>query len=692
MNNQASSYLEPTDIKFKGVIQLLKESWQIYRSRIGVIILIVTIPFVFRLLSEALINYLRKPPLTYSVWFSFFWEAISLISIFLSWLAIPVLIYSIKDQIGIKESYKKGLKIFWRFLWVFILLNSIIIGGFLLFIIPGFVFMVWFSLAIYTLISEEKGGPNALFRSKNLVAGKSWGVFWRFLALILIFTIISIIIATIVFSISFLLKMSEQQIDQLSQAYSYFVVLFFSPLFLIYGYLIYKNLTNIKESIPYQEPSAGTKLKYFLPGILGLLIFGLIMGFIFAFPFLSEDEPPHDDSDLRLSRIEIPREENTFYPFEKAGERMDWPHKEKDMQDVLEGEDWDTEFVEEILEKNEEAFYSFDEAANRSKFQIPDFQNPEQFKWDTSLPLMSGWRDVAKLSSIKSLYFFQQGKEKEAFDEAIKIVKIGHMIENSPRPILIQYLVGMAIKGIGLERIRTITAETTLPSELFKNYINQLEEFKTSKEGLINALKMEYMGQSTIIDELATDKYDINSLISIMGGGIEETPPKGRIIRSSYYFKPNQTKRLFAESYRLMFEGRFQELESQIRKESVAIMPPLGFIFPNSIGKVIYSMVAVSLEGAFERESTESFSTAGTQLLLALKGYKMENGNLPNNLSELVPEYFSEVPKDPSDGKPIRYLPEKKIIYSVGQDLKDSGGSEGKYLNDMPDPTLKIEF
>jgi len=64
---------------------------------------------------------------------------------------------------------------FGPYLWVFFLLNIIIAGGFFLFIIPGVLFSVWFSLALFVLIFEERRGFNALFRSKHLVSGKFWG-------------------------------------------------------------------------------------------------------------------------------------------------------------------------------------------------------------------------------------------------------------------------------------------------------------------------------------------------------------------------------------------------------------------------------------------------------------------------------------------------------------------------------------
>ena len=41
----------------------------------------------------------------------------------------------------------------------------------------------------------------------------------------------------------------------------------------------------------------------------------------------------------------------------------------------------------------------------------------------------------------------------------------------------------------------------------------------------------------------------------------------------------------------------------------------------------------------------------------------------------LVPEYVDAVPRDPFDGQPFRYSKQKGIVYALGTDLKDNGGS-----------------
>jgi hypothetical protein len=69
--------------------------------------------------------------------------------------------------------------------------------------------------------------------------------------------------------------------------------------------------------------------------------------------------------------------------------------------------------------------------------------------------------------------------------------------------------------------------------------------------------------------------------------------------------------------------------------------------------------------------------SAGTAI--AIERWRHTNdGNLPESLSELVPDYLDSVPTDPFDGKPLRYrrLPKGYVVYSIGNNRMDDQGSE----------------
>jgi hypothetical protein len=77
---------------------------------------------------------------------------------------------------------------------------------------------------------------------------------------------------------------------------------------------------------------------------------------------------------------------------------------------------------------------------------------------------------------------------------------------------------------------------------------------------------------------------------------------------------------------------------------------------------------------------------------LAVERYRIAQGDLPETLEVLVPEYLPAVPLDPFGGGPLRYrlLDKCYVVYSVGVDRKDDGGRaerprfEGVRKGDLP--------
>lgn len=718
MKNQNFSYQEAPPIeKFKGVIQLLEESWKIYRSKIKTLLGIMVIPILFSIFIRVLIDFLSHYPIQYSIWFSIIRVITFLFSLFLGWLVIPSLIYEVKENIGMKESYKKGLKIFISFFWVFILLNLIILGGFLIFIIPGIIFTIWFGLAFYSSIFEEKRGMNALFKSQHLVSGKFWGVLRRLLSFGLIIGVIFVIILIPIF----FLKIGRGETEITGEIIGYLLQLFLTPFPLIYGFLIYEDLEKIKKNVPYKEATLKRKLKYLLPGLPGLAIWIIIIGLSSLNIFLGRDIPPIDDSDLWLSKMEIPKEENALYcliphfhlgnlemkeiskywpemPEEiERSEKIYWPTgREELIGEILTGEKWNEEFVKDLLKNKEQILNDFEKAVKSPYYQNPITQDPKTVWVATPLISLKDLRNIAKLNLIESTYLFRQGKQKEAFDKAIKTIKTGQLMEDAPRPTFIEYLVGMKLKEEGLKRLRNMIPETKLSLETLIDYINRLDKFKSNEPGLINVMKMEYIFSTNTkakMDAAFSGKASPEELRVL---GMEEIPIREGAIREiNYLYKPNQTQRMFAE----LFRNNIRNVDKYYSQMELYEIKPLAprlrikaIFIENYFGKVLYDIMTVSYEGVLTKKCQEDFSVISTQLLLAIRAYQIENGKIPTSLDELLPKYISEIPKDPFDGKPIRFSAEKKIIYSVGSDLIDARGSEGKDWQRMPDPTFKIEF
>ena len=70
-----------------------------------------------------------------------------------------------------------------------------------------------------------------------------------------------------------------------------------------------------------------------------------------------------------------------------------------------------------------------------------------------------------------------------------------------------------------------------------------------------------------------------------------------------------------------------------------------------------------------------------TDAAIGAELYRREHGDWPSELAELVPKFLPEVPEDPFNGQPIRWLRtnEKLMIYSVDNDFVDNEAKNNRY-------------
>lgn len=154
-------------------------------------------------------------------------------------LYLIIVIFSILGSIALiviaknpGQSFNYVLKSAWRlffsYLWVSILVGLAILAGTMLFIIPGIIFGIWLSFAVYFVVAESKQGTEALKSSKSLVSGFWWAVLGRFIVLFFLIIGVSLTITFIPF---------------LGSAVAVIVT---APFSTVYIYLMYQNLKTIK--------------------------------------------------------------------------------------------------------------------------------------------------------------------------------------------------------------------------------------------------------------------------------------------------------------------------------------------------------------------------------------------------------------------------------------------------------------
>jgi hypothetical protein len=102
-----------------------------------------------------------------------------------------------------KETFSTSSNLIWPVVLTSFLVTLCILGGTLLFIIPGLIFAVWYNFTSYVVILEGAKGLDAMRASKSLVVGRWWQIAWRLAITALIFGFLSSTLANL---LTFLIK------------------------------------------------------------------------------------------------------------------------------------------------------------------------------------------------------------------------------------------------------------------------------------------------------------------------------------------------------------------------------------------------------------------------------------------------------------------------------------------------------
>jgi hypothetical protein len=100
--------------------------------------------------------------------------------------------------------------------------------------------------------------------------------------------------------------------------------------------------------------------------------------------------------------------------------------------------------------------------------------------------------------------------------------------------------------------------------------------------------------------------------------------------------------------------------------------------YSNTLGHRLWHPMADVMESLVITTCRQKGHLSAIRLLLACRAYEEATGRLPETLEALVPGYLPAVPCDPFDGAPFRYSAERGLLYSVGANLVDDGGTDGR--------------
>jgi hypothetical protein len=251
--------------ELRPISQLFSDSWELFKSRFGTLIALYLLSFILFLI---IIGLFVGAGLLFSVLFPYGRNIILaggiLVGIIPGFAVMfwffTAFVFAVTDEsLSIRDALGYGWKKMGPFIWLYSVLSYIITGGMLLFLIPGIIFMIWFTFSQFILACEDIRGMNALLKSKEYVKTRWFDIFLRLFMIWLIEAVFGIIplIGTIL------------------------SILFF-PFTMIFTFLIYQDLRTIKgQGLPYLDTS-GEKFKWIGLGTLGYVVFPLFIIALFG--------------------------------------------------------------------------------------------------------------------------------------------------------------------------------------------------------------------------------------------------------------------------------------------------------------------------------------------------------------------------------------------------------------------------
>ena len=211
---------------------------------------------------------------------------LSVIFILSSWFSAATIIVlrDLKDNIGLRESLRRAKPYVMPYFLISFLTTLFVFAGFIFFIIPGILFLIFFLFSGYIIFFEQERGIDALIKSKDYVRGFYWDIFILLLSLL----------ATLIFVNYIFQIIGQLPFGKLFRSAANAAI---SPLTAIYLYLIFNHLRKIRgDSLPVMKAKKSSYIIF--PAVLFIAIIVIAGLFIYHMPQIK------NYYDLEIKKIE----------------------------------------------------------------------------------------------------------------------------------------------------------------------------------------------------------------------------------------------------------------------------------------------------------------------------------------------------------------------------------------------------
>jgi hypothetical protein len=167
-------------------VTLIKKAVNLFAKKENLFFLVKVylplLPFSILSVAQSYIpqSIVEKNPVLFAVVMGILQPLSLLTSIFVGAAGIVALGKIISSgELSVKKTFGSAWKVYWKFLLLSLVIALIYLFGFVLLIIPGTIFVVWFAFSKFMMVEKGAKLKESLLNSKNLVKGYFWKVLGR---------------------------------------------------------------------------------------------------------------------------------------------------------------------------------------------------------------------------------------------------------------------------------------------------------------------------------------------------------------------------------------------------------------------------------------------------------------------------------------------------------------------------------
>ncbi len=298
--------------------------------------------------------------------------------------------------------------------------------------------------------------------------------------------------------------------------------------------------------------------------------------------------------------------------------------------------------------------------------------------FDASMPYLSEIRSVVRLLELDAVWHGEENEGGAAVQSAESIFGVGRSLEKEPR--IVSQLVRIGCLAIAARAIERVSNRAELTDEQLVKMSRAVGEAE-GRSGFERA----FVGGRCAVLDVFRQPDSVDPQLFGRPGSMGVLFKAYRVVGlwdkgATIYID------LVDEMLDVLRLPEHERVEAAKAVQAKLLQIPRIHVMLHMLMPAYSRIVEISV-----------WNTADLRVArvgLAIERYRLAAGKLPDKLDELIPAYLDGVPKDPFDGKELRYkrLETGFVVYSIGQDGSDDGGKEkGKNSGGNWDVTFIVE-